>query len=133
MRRRLTAKALSELTGLAADTISRLENGSNAPDETTVEKLARALGFPVEFFSDRDPEDINTDAVSVRSFSKMSAKERDAAISAGCLGLELSGWAEERFRLALRNFSREEFFSSAVKIFVPLFLVVRHLLRSGCP
>jgi transcriptional regulator with XRE-family HTH domain len=44
MRRRLTAKALSEITGLAADTISRLEIGSNAPDETTVEKLAKALG-----------------------------------------------------------------------------------------
>jgi transcriptional regulator with XRE-family HTH domain len=45
MRRRLTAKALSEMTGLAADTISRLENGSNPPDEATVEKLAKALGF----------------------------------------------------------------------------------------
>jgi hypothetical protein len=31
-------------------------------------------------------------------------------------------------RIALRNFSREEFFSSALKIFVSLFLVVRHLL-----
>jgi hypothetical protein len=27
----------------------------------------------------------------------------------------------------LRNFSREEFFKSALKIFVSLFLVVRHL------
>jgi Zn-dependent peptidase ImmA (M78 family) len=104
MRRRLTAKALSERTGLAADTISRLENGGNSPDETTVEKLAKSLDFPVEFFSDRDPEDIDTGAVSVRSFSKMSAKERDAAISAGCLGLQLSGWVEERFRLPKPNF-----------------------------
>jgi Zn-dependent peptidase ImmA (M78 family)/DNA-binding XRE family transcriptional regulator len=103
MRRRLTAKALSEMTGLAADTISRLENGNNPPDETTVEKLAKALGFPVEFFLDGDPEDINTDAVSFRSFSKMSAKERDAAISAGSLGLELSRWVEERFSLPKPN------------------------------
>jgi Zn-dependent peptidase ImmA (M78 family) len=103
MRRRLTAKALSEKTGLAADTISRLENGSNPPDETTVDKLAKALDFPIEFFSDHDPEDINTDAVSFRSFSKMSAKERDAAISAGCLGLQLSEWIEERFRLPQPN------------------------------
>jgi Zn-dependent peptidase ImmA (M78 family)/DNA-binding XRE family transcriptional regulator len=103
MRRRLTAKALSEKTGLAADTISRLENGSNSPDETTIEKLAKALDFPIEFFRDRDPEDIDTGAVSFRSFSKMSAKERDAAISAGCLGLQLSGWVEERFRLPQPN------------------------------
>jgi hypothetical protein len=31
-------------------------------------------------------------------------------------------------RITLRNFSREEFFSSALKIFVSLSLVVRHLL-----
>jgi Zn-dependent peptidase ImmA (M78 family)/transcriptional regulator with XRE-family HTH domain len=102
-RRRLTAKALSERTGLAADTISRLENGSNAPDDSTVGKLVNALGFPKDFFLDRDPEDIDTGAVSFRSFSKMSAKERDAAISAGCLGLQLSGWVEERFSLPKPN------------------------------
>jgi Zn-dependent peptidase ImmA (M78 family)/DNA-binding XRE family transcriptional regulator len=99
MRRRLTAKALAEKAGLAVDTISRLENGDNAPDETTVAKLVRALGFPTQFFYDQDPEDIDTGAVSFRSFSKMSARERDAAISAGSLGLQLGGWIEERFNL----------------------------------
>jgi Zn-dependent peptidase ImmA (M78 family)/DNA-binding XRE family transcriptional regulator len=103
MRRRLTAKALSERTGLAADTISRLENGSNVPDDTTIDKLAKALGFPHEFFLDQDPDDIDTGAVSFRSFSKMSAKERDAAISAGCLGLQLSAWVEDRFSLPKPN------------------------------
>ena len=42
---------------------------------------------------------MDTEAVSFRSFSKMSARERDAAISAGALGLELSAWVEERFKL----------------------------------
>ena len=78
-RRRLTARALAHTTRLAPDTISRLENGLNEPDETTVEKLANALSFPLSFFYDGDPEDIDTGAVSFRSFSKMSAKERDAA------------------------------------------------------
>jgi Zn-dependent peptidase ImmA (M78 family) len=103
MRRRLTAKALAERTSLAPDTISRLENGTNQPDDSTVDKLVIALGFPKEFFSDQDPDDIDTSAVSFRSFSKMSAKERDAAISAGCLGLQLSGWVEDRFRLPKPN------------------------------
>lgn len=102
-RRRLTAKALAEKTGLAADTISRLEKGSNAPDDATVVKLARALLFPESFFCDHDPEDIDTGAVSFRSFSKMSARERDAAISAGSLGLQLSDWVEERFSLPRPN------------------------------
>jgi Zn-dependent peptidase ImmA (M78 family)/DNA-binding XRE family transcriptional regulator len=100
-RRRLTAKALAEETDLAVDTISRLEHGSNPPDDTTITKLVRALNFPEPFFFDQDPEDIDTGAVSFRSFSKMSARERDAAVSAGSLGLQLSAWIEERFSLPL--------------------------------
>ncbi len=99
MRRRLTARALAEKTGLAELTISRLEKGTNLPDDATLDKLVDALGFPREFFLDNDPEEIDTGAVSFRSFTKMSAKERDAAISAGSLGLQLSAWVEERFQL----------------------------------
>lgn len=98
-RRRLTAKVLAEQADLAVDTISRLEKGSNPPDETTVAKLVRVLKFPESFFFDQDPQEIDTDAVSFRSFSKMSARERDAAISAGSLGLQLNAWIEERFSL----------------------------------
>lgn len=99
MRRRLTARALASMTGLAADTISRLENGLNKPDDVTVDRLAAALGFPPAFFDQADPEEIDSAAVSFRSFSKMSAKERDAALSAGALGLQLNAWVEERFSL----------------------------------
>ncbi len=91
-RRRLTAKALAEETGLAVDTISRLEHGSNPPDDTTITKLARVLNFPKPFFFDQDPEDIDTGAVSFRSFSKISAREREAAISAGSPGFQLNDW-----------------------------------------
>jgi len=102
-RRRLSAKELAERTGLSAMTISRLENGENQPDDTTVSKLARVLGFPSEFFFGDDPETIDTAAVSFRSLSKMSAKERDAAISAGALGLQLGDWIEARFTLPKAN------------------------------
>jgi Zn-dependent peptidase ImmA (M78 family)/DNA-binding XRE family transcriptional regulator len=102
-RRRLTAKELAESTGLSAMTISRLENGENQPDDTTVAKLVRVLGFPIEFFFADDPEIIDTSAVSFRSLSKMSAKERDAAVSAGALGLQLSDWIEARFSLPKSN------------------------------
>lgn len=60
-------------------------------------KLAQALNYPFDFFFCDDPVDINESGVSFRSFSKMSAKERDAAISAGSLGLQLAHWAEKRF------------------------------------
>jgi len=103
MRRRLTAKALAEKTGLAPETIARLEKGSNVPDEDTISRLSSQLGYPDSFFFEEEPEDIDTDAVSFRSFSKMSARERDAAVAAGSLGLHLSRWVEERFTLPISD------------------------------
>ena len=102
-RRRLTGKGLAELARVSAITVSRLENGENQPDEETIAKLARALGYPIQFFSDDDPEEIDTNAVSFRALSKMSPRERDAAIAAGVLGLELSDWVEGEFRLPKTN------------------------------
>ena len=102
-RRRMTGKELAEHSGLSVMTISRLENSENTPDDATVDKLAAALDFPREFFFAGDLETISTDAVSFRSLSKMSARERDAAITAGSLGLELSNWIESRFSLPEPN------------------------------
>lgn len=102
-RRRLTAKGLAELAGVSAITVSRLENGENQPDDETVAKLARAVGYPTAFFFDDDPEEINADSVSFRSLTKMSAKERDAATAAGSLGLQLSDWMESEFLLPEAN------------------------------
>lgn len=103
MRRRLTAKGLADCAGVAALTIARLEKGENQPDGETVAKLSEVLGFPLEFFFADEPPDFDTNAVSFRSLSKMSAKERDAATSAGSLGLELSDWVESRFTLPAPN------------------------------
>lgn len=102
-RRRLTGKGLAELAGLSPVTISRLENGENDPDDETVVRLAHALSYPIAFFYDDDPEEIDTSAVSFRSLSKMSSKERDAAIAAGSLGLQLSDWVEREFSLPAPN------------------------------
>ena len=98
-RRRLTAKRLAECAKVTAVTITRLEKGENQPDNSTVTQLSDALNYPVGFFFRDDPESINIDAVSFRSMSKMTARERDAAITAGVLGIELNEWVEERFGL----------------------------------
>lgn len=102
-RRRLTGKGLAERAGLSPVTVSRLENNENEPDQETVGRLAQALNYPTEFFSEDDPEEIDTNAVSFRSLTKMSAAERDAAISAGALGLQLSDWVEAEFALPKPN------------------------------
>lgn len=102
-RRRLTAKGLAERAGLSALTITRLEKGDNQPDDSSVRQIADALAYPIEFFYCDDPEIIDTEAVSFRGLTKMTAKERDAAISAGTLGLQLCDWVEERFSLPEPN------------------------------
>jgi len=75
--------------------------------EERIEDLMKAGSNPVGLdvgtskvvAAKRKGKEIDTGAVSFRSFTKMSAKERDAAISAGALGLQLSAWVEERFQL----------------------------------
>lgn len=98
-RRKYTAKILAELADVAPLTITRLEKGENAPDTETVARLANALNYPIEFFYRDEPETVETDAVSFRSLTRMSAKEREAALGASSLGIEFVGWVEERFKL----------------------------------
>lgn len=98
-RRRLTGKRLAELCGLTPVTISRLEKGLHEPEPESLERLASALDYPPDFFAGDDVEDIPTEAISFRSLKKMSAKEREAAIAAGGLGLLVSDWVDERFNL----------------------------------
>lgn len=99
MRRRMTGKELAATAGITADTLSRLEKGHRPPEDSTVTRLASALGYPQEFFFEEDPVDLDEAGVSFRSFSKMSAMEKAAAKSAGQLGLQLSTWVERRFDL----------------------------------
>ena len=78
-RRSMTAKALAEKAGVGVDTITRLEKGRNEPEPETIEKLGQALGYPASFFMGEDIEEVDVGAVSFRSFSKMTARERNAA------------------------------------------------------
>lgn len=103
-RRRLTGKGLAELCGLTAVTISRLEKGLNEPEPESLQKLAAALDYPIDFFAGDDVEEISTEAISFRSLKKMSAKEREAAIAAGGLGLLVSDWVEKEFTLPSVDF-----------------------------
>lgn len=98
-RRGLTAKALAEQAGVSVDTIKRLEKGRNEPEPDTIVKLAGALCYPEEFFFGSKVDAVDPGAVSFRSFSKMTAREREASLGAGSVGLMLSEWVDERFGL----------------------------------
>ena len=98
-RRRYTAKILAERARIAAVTLSRIVNGSQIPDETTIERLVSALDFPRGFFFRDSIDSIDPSAASFRSFTSMSARERDAALGAGELAFEITDWIRGRFNL----------------------------------
>ncbi|WP_372070169.1 XRE family transcriptional regulator (plasmid) [Tistrella mobilis] len=110
VRRGMTSKSLAENAGIGVDTVTRLEQGRNTPSDDTLFRLSQALDYPLEFFYGDMVDEIDIGAVSFRSFSKMTAKDRNAAIAAGTLGLLLNEWIEERFGLPqpdLLDLSRE--------------------------
>lgn len=98
-RSRLTGEGLAKLVGVTPVTISRLEQGVNDPLPGTLEVISEALGFPKEFFYGKDIDTLSAEAASFRSLTSMTARERDAALSAGSIAYLLSDWVMERFNL----------------------------------
>lgn len=100
MRRQLTKKELSERSGVSTPTLTRLENGETSdPEHETVQAISDALRYPAEFFYLDDAEKLTTEAVSFRSLSSLTARQRDAALGAGVIAFELHDWVASRFDL----------------------------------
>lgn len=97
-RRKLSGKALAELSETTAVTISKIENG-HQPEEYTVNKICSALKYPTKFFFMESADILDADTVSFRSLKKMSSAERDASLAAGALGIEIYNWIESKFNL----------------------------------
>lgn len=95
----LTKKELAERIGVEPRAVTGFETGEYLPSEDKVERIASALGYPASFFN-LDELDIPDPAgVSFRSMSKMTARQRDAAIAAGALAYQLIDWIEAEFEL----------------------------------
>jgi Zn-dependent peptidase ImmA (M78 family)/DNA-binding XRE family transcriptional regulator len=109
-RKKLSGKQLAETAGISDVTVSKVENG-HQPDDATVDKLAKTLGYPRAFFFMDKPELLEPKAVSFRSLKKMKAAERDASLAAGSNGIALYQWIDARFDLPapdLIDLSREQ-------------------------
>ena len=98
-RRRMSGKMLAELSGLSPVTVSRLAKAHNPPDLESVTKFSKALNYPVEFFFGDQIDMISEKEVSFRSLSRLTARDRDAAIAAGSLGVQLANWVGKNFNL----------------------------------
>jgi Zn-dependent peptidase ImmA (M78 family)/transcriptional regulator with XRE-family HTH domain len=95
----LTKKELAERIGVEPRAISGFEAGQYMPTPDNLARIARATGFPEAFFEADDIELLNVDGVSFRSMTKMTAKQRDAAVAAGSIAFALNDWVDQQFDL----------------------------------
>lgn len=103
-RRQLTKKALAEMAGVSQLTLTRLEKGDTSePNVETVAALASVLGYPEQFFYLEDCEELSTEAVSFRSLSSLTSRQRDAALASGSIAFLLDDWISEKFNLPAQD------------------------------
>lgn len=98
-RRGFTKKGLAQALGITPVALSRFLNGHSELEANRLSTLANVLDYPESFLLGDDPERLETDSVSFRSLSTLRARERDAAIAAGQLGILLADWMDEQFNL----------------------------------
>jgi Zn-dependent peptidase ImmA (M78 family)/transcriptional regulator with XRE-family HTH domain len=98
-RRGMTKREVAERMGVSERSVSSYEKGEQEPESSTLLRLAEALNFPEAFFFAPDPEDFSPSIASFRSMSKMSSRQRHAALGSGSIGLLLNEWLEKRFNL----------------------------------
>jgi len=98
-RRGYTKTELARKLGVTLRTVTAYESGDSSPGEDILAKMETVLDFPADFFSGDNLDEPDVIAVSFRSLSKMTAKQRDMALSQGALAMHLTRWMEARFEL----------------------------------
>lgn len=98
-RRGLSLTALAQRTGTSSRSISAYENGEWMPNDDSIRSLAAALDFPPKFFLAAALDEVPVDSVSFRALSKMTARQRDAALGAGAIASLIDTWIQTRFAL----------------------------------
>ncbi|WP_372351876.1 helix-turn-helix domain-containing protein [Streptomyces sp. KL116D] len=102
-RRRMTLAELARRSGFSAQSITAFENHRKVPSKETLSSLAAALHYPLAFFEAPRPAELQLDAVSFRAPSKMTAMERDSALTSGTAAMSLNAWLEGLFKLPRPN------------------------------
>lgn len=92
-------RTLAERVGVTERSVTGYVRGDQEPEASTLRKIAETLRFPETFFFGDDLEIITPDAASFRALSKMTAAQRDTALGAGSIALQINNWLESRFEL----------------------------------
>jgi Zn-dependent peptidase ImmA (M78 family)/DNA-binding XRE family transcriptional regulator len=98
-RRGYSKAALARDLGLSTRILTAYESGEKSPSVESLERLATQLDFPVDFFRAGDPIILSPEAVSFRSLKSLTAGQRDAALGAAALALDLAAFLDKEFEL----------------------------------
>lgn len=102
-RRGLTQTALAMKIGVIRRAVVAYEAGAYPPAPETLQRIATTVTFPLEFFFGDDLDVPSLDTGSFRSMSKMTAVQRDMALSQAAIGVYFGEWLDARFELPRAN------------------------------
>src|SRR4051812_7905231 len=91
-RRGMTKSDLAKAAGISTSILRAYERRDRDPSDTTLQRLASALAFPVEFLLGEDVEEPSISGVTFRSLSSMSARQRDQARGSAAIAVLLDDW-----------------------------------------
>jgi Zn-dependent peptidase ImmA (M78 family)/DNA-binding XRE family transcriptional regulator len=95
-RRGLFMQELAARIGVTPKAVSEWENGKRTPTDENTDKLSEVLEFPKEFFFGDAPPTLG--GAAFRSLARMTARQRDMALSAGSQAVALDMWIERHFK-----------------------------------
>lgn len=98
-RASMTMKELADKVGVEPRAVTGFEAGEYNPTDETKARISKVLGYPPAFFEADDIDIPDAAGVSFRAMTKMTARQRDAAIAAGALAYILIDWVEDQFQL----------------------------------
>lgn len=100
VRRRFTKAQLAKALDITSRSLQNYETGAFSPDPATLEKIAKLLNFPQQFFFiDEDMPELKEHSVSFRKLSKMTDSLKACTFAAGAIAFRVNHWIEERFSL----------------------------------
>ncbi|MEB2854112.1 ImmA/IrrE family metallo-endopeptidase [Pseudomonas atacamensis] len=100
VRRRITKAQLAKELGISSRSLQNYETGATYPDPAALEKIAKLLNFPQQFFFiDEDMPELMEHSVSFRKLSKMTDALKACTFAAGSIAFRVNQWIEERFTL----------------------------------
>jgi Zn-dependent peptidase ImmA (M78 family) len=98
-RRGMTRIALARAIQMSVPIVHAYERGLRNPSGDALKTIADVLKFPVAFFEAGPVAELNVGAASFRATKSLRAADREAALAAGSIAVDLSRWIGERFEL----------------------------------